>query len=342
MIIAIDGPAASGKGTIARRLAAHYGLPHLDTGLLYRATAAAVIAEGRDLFDEQSAVAAARGLGLTDFDETALRSRQMAEAASIVAAMPGVRAALIDAQRAFAARPGGAVIDGRDIGTVVCPKATVKVFVIASASARAQRRVLELAQRGEKGDYNAVLADILRRDARDFGAGRSAATSGRRRRPTRHNPSRDRRSLRRSITHRRNGANQGVANATPPDISRRGALRQTAVGGPKPLYGAVDLLSLPFQMTDLVDDLLRLQLLLEIRRFVGALSPDQIVDLGEREAQFLAPKDHLHANAVCAAVVAGVTFPAGFDEAPILIESQRAKADAVQSRHLADRHFSRP
>jgi CMP/dCMP kinase len=167
MIIAIDGPAASGKGTIARRLAAHYGLPHLDTGLLYRATAAAVLAEGRDLFDEESAVAAARGLGLTDFDETALRSRQMAEAASVVAAMPGVRAALIDAQRAFAARPGGAVLDGRDIGTVVCPRATVKVFVTASARARAQRRVLELAQRGEKADYNAILADILKRDARD-------------------------------------------------------------------------------------------------------------------------------------------------------------------------------
>ena len=167
MIIAIDGPAASGKGTIARRLAVHYGLPHLDTGLLYRATAAAVIGEGRDLFDEESAVAAARGLGLTDFDETALRSRAMAEAASVVAAMPGVRAALIDAQRAFAARPGGAVLDGRDIGTVVCPKATAKVFVTASASVRAQRRVLELAQRGEKADYNAILADILRRDARD-------------------------------------------------------------------------------------------------------------------------------------------------------------------------------
>jgi cytidylate kinase len=167
MIIAIDGPAASGKGTIARRLAAHYGLPHLDTGLLYRATAAAVIAEGHHLFDEESAVAAARGLGLTDFDEKALRSRQMAEAASVVAAMPGVRAALIDAQRAFAARPGGAVLDGRDIGTVVCPKATVKIYVTASARARAQRRVLELAQRGEKADYNAILADILTRDARD-------------------------------------------------------------------------------------------------------------------------------------------------------------------------------
>ena len=121
MIIAIDGPAASGKGTIARRLAARYGLPHLDTGLLYRATAAALIGADRDLYDERAAVAAARGLGLTDFDEQALRSRDMAEAASIVAAMPGVRDALIEAQRAFAVRPGGAVLDGRDIGTVVCP-----------------------------------------------------------------------------------------------------------------------------------------------------------------------------------------------------------------------------
>ena len=168
MIIAIDGPAASGKGTIARRLAAHYGLPHLDTGLLYRATAAALIAADRDLYDEPAAVAAARGLGLTDFDETVLRSRQMGGAASVVAAMPGVRNALIEAQRAFAARPGGAVLDGRDIGTVVYPQATVKIFVTASASARAQRRALELAQRGEKADYAAILEDILRRDARDF------------------------------------------------------------------------------------------------------------------------------------------------------------------------------
>jgi len=173
MIIAIDGPAASGKGTIARRLAERYGLPHLDTGLLYRATAAAMIAADRDLYDEPAAVAAARGLGLTDFDETALRRREMGEAASVVAAMPGVREALLDAQRAFAARPGGAVLDGRDIGTVVCPRADVKIFVTASASARAQRRALELAQRGERADYAAILADILKRDARD--SGRSAA-----------------------------------------------------------------------------------------------------------------------------------------------------------------------
>ncbi len=167
MIIAIDGPAASGKGTIARRIAAHYQLPHLDTGLLYRATAAALIAEDRNLYDEAAAVAVARGLGLIDFDDTALRTRQMGEAASVVAAMPRVRAALIEAQRAFAARPGGAVLDGRDIGTVICPKAEVKIFVTAGASARAQRRALELVQHGERADYNAILADIIRRDARD-------------------------------------------------------------------------------------------------------------------------------------------------------------------------------
>jgi CMP/dCMP kinase len=167
MIIAIDGPAASGKGTIARRIAEHYRLPHLDTGLLYRATAAALIAEDRDLYDEAAAVAVARGLGLTDFNEATLRTRQMGEAASVVAAMPRVRAALIEAQRAFAARPGGAVLDGRDIGTVICPRADVKIFVTASPSARAQRRALELIQRGERADYNAILADINRRDARD-------------------------------------------------------------------------------------------------------------------------------------------------------------------------------
>ncbi len=173
MIIAIDGPAASGKGTIARRLAAHYGLPHLDTGLLYRATAAALMAEDRDISDEAAAVAAARGLGLTDFDDAALRGRQMGEAASVVAAMPGVRSALIETQRAFARRPGGAVLDGRDIGAVVCPEAQVKIFVTANAATRAQRRALELAQRGEKADYSSILADILRRDARD--SGRAAA-----------------------------------------------------------------------------------------------------------------------------------------------------------------------
>ena len=167
MIIAIDGPAASGKGTLARRLATHYALPHLDTGLLYRATAALLIDQGRSLADVDAAVAAARGLALTDFDEARLRGREMGEAASIVAAMPPVRAALIDTQRRFARRAGGAVLDGRDIGTVICPDADVKIFVTASPSARAQRRALELADRGEKADYAAILAEILRRDERD-------------------------------------------------------------------------------------------------------------------------------------------------------------------------------
>ena len=167
MIIAIDGPAASGKGTIARRLAAHYGLPHLDTGLLYRATAAGLLQADKDLHDVEAAVAAARGLGLTEFDEPALRGARMGEAASVVAAIPEVRAALVKAQRDFAARPSGAVLDGRDIGTVICPNADVKIFVTASPATRAQRRALELMRRGEKIDYADVLADITRRDACD-------------------------------------------------------------------------------------------------------------------------------------------------------------------------------
>ena len=167
VIIAIDGPAASGKGTIARRLAAHYRLPHLDTGLLYRATAASLLQADKDLGDVAAAVAAARGLGLMEFDEDQLRGAGMGEAASVVAAMPEVRAALIKAQRDFAGRRGGAVLDGRDIGTVICPNADVKIFVTASPAARAQRRALELMRRGEKIDYASVLADIARRDARD-------------------------------------------------------------------------------------------------------------------------------------------------------------------------------
>ena len=167
MIIAIDGPAASGKGTLARRLAAHYGLPHLDTGLLYRATAAGLMQSGKNLRDVDAAVAAARGLGLTEFDESLLRGAEMGEAASIVAAIPEVRAALVTLQRDFAARPRGAVLDGRDIGTVICPGADVKIFVSASPAARAQRRALELAKRGEKVHYAEVLADIVKRDQRD-------------------------------------------------------------------------------------------------------------------------------------------------------------------------------
>jgi len=173
MIIAIDGPAASGKGTIARRLAQHLNLPHLDTGLLYRATARALLEQGHDLSDRAAAVAAARGLALTEFDEAALRGRGMGEAASIVAAIPEVRVALVEMQRGIALRPGGAVLDGRDIGTVICPEARPKIFVTASVEARATRRALELKSRGEKIDYSAVLEDIHTRDARD--RGRAAA-----------------------------------------------------------------------------------------------------------------------------------------------------------------------
>ena len=171
MIIAIDGPAASGKGTVARRLAAHYGLPHLDTGLLYRATARVLIDDDQKLDDVAAAVAAARSLALIDFAEDLLRGREMGEAASIVAAMPEVRATLIETQRGFARRPEGAVLDGRDIGTVICPDATAKIFVTASPRVRAQRRALELARRGETVAFEAVLADILKRDERDSSRG---------------------------------------------------------------------------------------------------------------------------------------------------------------------------
>jgi CMP/dCMP kinase len=167
LVIAIDGPAASGKGTLARRLAEYFKLPHLDTGLLYRATACALLDEGLPLDDEEAATAAARGLSLTDFDDARLRSREMGEAASVVAALPQVRAELVDLQRRFAAREEGAVLDGRDIGTVICPGARVKIFVTASTETRAQRRALELARRGEEVDYPTILADVKRRDERD-------------------------------------------------------------------------------------------------------------------------------------------------------------------------------
>jgi CMP/dCMP kinase len=167
MIIAIDGPAASGKGTLARNLARHFCLPYLDTGLLYRATARALMDAGHDLAGKDAAVVAARGLALTSFDENLLRGREMAEAASIVAAIPEARAALVDLQRGFACRPGGAVLDGRDIGAVICPEACPKIFVTASVEVRATRRALELRSQGEEADYAAVLADIVRRDERD-------------------------------------------------------------------------------------------------------------------------------------------------------------------------------
>ena len=167
MIIAIDGPAASGKGTLGKRLAAHYGLRHLDTGLIYRAVAKALLDAGHALDDRARAVAAARALDPERFDEAALKSAAMGEAASIVSAIPEVRAALVDLQRDFAARPPGAVLDGRDIGTVICPHADVKIFVVAAPEERARRRAAELAAQGQAVDPAAVLADILRRDERD-------------------------------------------------------------------------------------------------------------------------------------------------------------------------------
>jgi len=167
MIIAIDGPAASGKGTLGKRLAEHFGLRHLDTGLIYRAVAKALLDAGRPLDDEDHAVAAARALDPAQFDEKGLKGHAIGEAASIVSAIPEVRAALLKFQRDFAAAPPGAVLDGRDIGTVVCPLADVKIFVVAAPEERARRRALELKTSGQPADEAAILADILRRDERD-------------------------------------------------------------------------------------------------------------------------------------------------------------------------------
>ena len=173
MIIAIDGPAASGKGTLAKLVARHWGLPCLDTGLLYRAVARDVHARGFRLPDTWSAVALARSLDPSSLDDPGLRSPGTGEWASIVASISEVRAALLDYQRAFAAQPGGAVLDGRDIGTVVCPAADVKIFVTASLEVRARRRFLERQDQSGAVTYETGLADIQRRDARD--AGRESA-----------------------------------------------------------------------------------------------------------------------------------------------------------------------
>jgi len=167
MIIAIDGPAASGKGTLGRRLAAHFGLRHLDTGLIYRAVAKALLDAGHPLEDAARATAAAQALDPAGFDEKMLKGHAIGEAASIVSAIPDVRSALIAFQRDFAAAPPGAVLDGRDIGTVICPSADVKIFVVAAPEERARRRAVELRQAGEPADEAAILADILRRDERD-------------------------------------------------------------------------------------------------------------------------------------------------------------------------------
>ncbi len=167
-VVAIDGPAASGKGTLARRIAGLYRFHHLDTGLTYRAVARALLESGASLDDAQTAACIAHDLDLSGLDRAILSAHRIGEAASKVAVMPAVRAALVEAQRRFAARPPGAVMDGRDIGTVVCPDAQVKLYVTASPEVRARRRHAELAAAGGDEDYEHVLEDLRRRDARDM------------------------------------------------------------------------------------------------------------------------------------------------------------------------------
>lgn len=175
MIIAIDGPAAAGKGTLARRLADHFGLALLDTGLLYRAVGMNLVRNGHDPNDAESAEAVARGLKPEDLEAGDLRDDAAADAASRVSVIPGVRKALLEFQRKFAENPPdiatggakGAVLDGRDIGTVVCPSADVKLFVTASVEVRAERRFKELRERGLDAIHGRVLADMKERDARD-------------------------------------------------------------------------------------------------------------------------------------------------------------------------------
>ncbi|WP_186391570.1 MULTISPECIES: (d)CMP kinase [unclassified Pannonibacter] len=168
MIIAIDGPAASGKGTLARRLAAHFGLRHLDTGLTYRAVAAALLAQGLPLGDEKVAVDIAGRLDLGHMDRSALSAHEVGEAASRIAVLPGLRDELVRLQRAFAQTPPGAVLDGRDIGTVVCPDADVKLYVTAAPEARAKRRTAEILSQGKEAEFASVLEDLKRRDERDM------------------------------------------------------------------------------------------------------------------------------------------------------------------------------
>jgi cytidylate kinase len=165
-VIAVDGPAASGKGTIARALAKHFSLPHMDTGLLYRAVALNLWRWGGDPNNEFEALRACGELGL-DPDDPELRSEPVSRIASRISAYPSVRTALLERQQEFAGQPGGAVLDGRDIGTVIAPDATAKLFVTASAEVRAQRRMRELMSRGMPAHYDDVLIDIRSRDERD-------------------------------------------------------------------------------------------------------------------------------------------------------------------------------
>jgi cytidylate kinase len=169
VIIAIDGPAASGKGTLGRRIAAHYGLAHLDTGKLYRAIARDTLATGASPSDASAALSAAKALDLSTLDDPSLIDGKLGEAASVVASHPRVRDALLAYQRAFARRKPGAVLDGRDIGTVICPDADVKLFVTATPEERARRRYRELREAGNSVSEANVLADIERRDERDKG-----------------------------------------------------------------------------------------------------------------------------------------------------------------------------
>lgn len=168
-VIAIDGPAASGKGTLARRLAARYGYHHLDTGLTYRAVAHALLTDDQPLDDEALAAKTALTIDLSGLDRSVLSAHDIGEAASKVAVMPAVRRALVEAQRRFATKLPGAVLDGRDIGTVVCPNARVKLFVTASPETRARRRTAEIIANGKPADEAQILADIRKRDERDSG-----------------------------------------------------------------------------------------------------------------------------------------------------------------------------
>lgn len=167
-VIAVDGPAASGKGTIARALGRHFGLPHLDTGALYRTVALAALKSGTDLADGPAVGLLATALDLSLLEDPALRDSATAEAASRVSAHPEVRAALLTFQRSFAAQPGGAVLDGRDIGSVIAPEADAKLFVTAKPEVRARRRFLELTAAGRDVREDAILEDIVARDARDM------------------------------------------------------------------------------------------------------------------------------------------------------------------------------
>lgn len=167
--IAIDGPAAAGKGTLSRRIAEAYGFHHLDTGLTYRATAKALLDAGLPLDDEAVAERVALALDLSGLDRNVLSKHEIGEAASKIAVMPAVRRALVEAQRRFALKSPGTVLDGRDIGTVVCPDAPVKLYVTASSEVRARRRYDEIVARGEEADYESIFEDVKRRDARDMG-----------------------------------------------------------------------------------------------------------------------------------------------------------------------------